>query len=199
MHGQVGKRVSQRGLQIDSVLNGQRTGQIQHGGQCLVQICGYLWRGVFQPGQLLVHDEVLRDAVCRGPNGCLHARVLAQPGLQVELFPQAIRQCLQGRALLAPQVTDAHAELIGDLLLAELLHVAIQEEIVDPPGVRPGWLAGLRFESFDGLGQDTLQGGRCIKPVRHVKKGGERALAQAIGIVEVIQRIAQVLHELFAR
>jgi hypothetical protein len=53
---------------------------------------------------------------------------------QIKLFPEPAGQHFQSSFLLAPQLAGADAQLIRYLLLTELLHVLVEQGVIDSPG-----------------------------------------------------------------
>jgi len=115
------------------------------------------------------------------------------------LLPQQVGQRLDGGRLPATQMTRADAELIGHFFSAQLLDITIEEWFVNLPGGRLGRLAGRRLEGCDGVDQDASERGRGVEAVGHPEEGGQRAVAKPFGIVQVIERFAQMLDQFFSR
>jgi len=144
--GGIGCQGRQLGLclyvQDDLVALGQRLDHRHHLVETLSCIGHSVRRGHGQPRQVI--------CVALGGVAGRTCPVCCDVGVQVIPVPEVQRQGLQGRVLVARQLPDADVELVGHLSLAELLKVAVFQNLVQVPLALIGRIAGARFEGGNG-------------------------------------------------
>ena len=113
--------------------------------------------------------------------------------IQLILADQAGSQQFQSLLFPPAQLPHAEPKIIGYLLLCELFHVPLVEEVIGAGKAGMRWYMLVRFERLNRGNQQVSERGSRVALVSQPQQTDQRAFAQLDRVVQAGQRLLKLM------